>query len=113
VKFEEKFWLCLYLSVAQYLISFFRRFSLFHQVPACNPSSIPFIFLCPTSLSVKMSEKNQYFCLLFDEMLTRENVWFNQKFDCIEGFEDLGNQGITCNVTNHVLLFTVHVLHRM
>jgi len=37
----------------------------------------------------KMSEKDWYCCLLFDEMSIRENIWFNQKFDCIEGFEDL------------------------
>ena len=33
----------------------------------------------------KMSEKDQYCCLLFDEMSIRENVWFSQKFDCVEG----------------------------
>jgi hypothetical protein len=33
----------------------------------------------------KMSEKDQYGCLLFDEMSIRENVWFSQKFDCVEG----------------------------
>jgi len=36
-----------------------------------------------------MSEKARYCCLLFDEMSIRENVWFDQKYDCIEGFEDL------------------------
>ena len=42
----------------------------------------------------------------------RENVWFNQKFDCIEGYEDLGSQGRTCKIANHALLFMVHGLHR-
>ena len=42
----------------------------------------------------KMPEKHRYCCLLFDEMSIRENVRFNQKFNCIEGFEDLG----TCNI---------------
>jgi hypothetical protein len=60
----------------------------------------------------KMSEKDRYCCLLFDEISISENVWFNQKFDCIEGFEDLGCQGRTCNVTNHTLLFMVRGLHR-
>jgi hypothetical protein len=60
----------------------------------------------------KMSEKDRYCCLLFDEMSIRENVWFNQKFDCIEGFEDLGSQGRTCNIANHALLFMVRGLHR-
>jgi len=60
----------------------------------------------------KMSEKDRYCCLLFDEMSIRENVWFNQKFDCIGGFEDLGSQGRTCNIANHALLFMVRGLHR-
>ena len=58
-----------------------------------------------------MSEKDRYCCLLFDEMLIRENVWFNQTFDCIEGYEDLGSQGRTCNTANHDLLFMVCGLH--
>ena len=32
-------------------------------------------------------------CLMFDEVSIRGNLHFNQKFGCIEGFEDLGNQG--------------------
>jgi hypothetical protein len=60
----------------------------------------------------KMSEEDRYCRLLFDEMSIRENVWFNQKFDCTEGFEDLGSQGRTCNIANHALLFMVHGLHR-
>jgi hypothetical protein len=44
-------------------------------------------------------------------MSIRENVWFNQKFDCIEGFEDLGSQGRTCNIANCALLFVVCGLH--
>jgi hypothetical protein len=58
-----------------------------------------------------MSEKDQYCCLLFDEMSIKENFWFNQKFDCIEGFEDLGSQGRTCNIANHALLFMVCGMH--
>jgi len=41
-----------------------------------------------------------------------KNVWFNQKFDCIEGFKDLGSQGRTCNIANHALIFMVRALHR-
>ena len=118
---RKKFWLCLYLSVAQNHIFFSRHYSLFHQDAPCNPSSIPFI-LGPASIPMflmhfvtlqKMSEKDQYCCLLFDEMSIRENVWwFNQKFDCIEGYEELGSQGRTCNTANHALLFMVRGLHR-
>jgi len=60
----------------------------------------------------KMSEKDRYCCLLFDEMSIRENVQFNHKFDCIEGFEDLGSRGRICNIANHALLFMVRGLHR-
>jgi len=59
-----------------------------------------------------MSEKDRYSCLLFDEMSIRENVRFNQKFDCTEGFEDLESRGRTCNIANHALLFIVHGLHQ-
>ena len=60
----------------------------------------------------KMCEKVWHCCILFDEMSSRENVWFNQKFDHSEGFEDLGSQGRTCNIANHALLFMVCGLHR-
>jgi len=60
----------------------------------------------------KMSEKGRYCCLIFDEMSIRENVRFNQQFNCIEGSEDLGSQGRTCNIANHALLFMVRGLHR-
>jgi hypothetical protein len=45
-------------------------------------------------------------------MSIRENVLYNQKFDCIEGFEDLGSQGRTRNIENHALLFMICGLHR-
>ena len=44
-------------------------------------------------------------------MSIRENVWFNQKFACIEGYEDVGSQGRTCKIANHALLFMVRGLH--
>jgi len=59
-----------------------------------------------------MSEKDWYCCLLFDEMSIRENVRFNQKFNCVEGFEDLGSKGRMCNIANHALLFMDRGLHR-
>jgi len=60
----------------------------------------------------KCLKKTQYCCLLFDEMSIRENVRFNQKFNCIERFEDLGSKGRMCNIANHALLFMVRGLHR-
>jgi hypothetical protein len=60
----------------------------------------------------KMSDRDKYCCLLFDEMSIRENLYFNQKFDCIEGFEDCGSQGRTCNIANHALLFMICGLRR-
>ena len=59
----------------------------------------------------KMSDRDRYSCLLFDEMSIRENVRFNQKLDCIEGYEDCGIER-TCNFANHALVFMVRVLHR-
>ncbi|XP_023719162.1 uncharacterized protein LOC111870825 [Cryptotermes secundus] len=55
----------------------------------------------------KMSGEDRYCCLMFDEMSIRENLHFNQKFDCIEGFEDCGSQGRTCSIANHALLFMI------
>jgi hypothetical protein len=49
---------------------------------------------------------------MFDEMSIRENLRFSQKFDCIEGFEDLGSQGRRCNTANHALVFMVRGLRR-
>ena len=59
-----------------------------------------------------MSEIDRYCCVLFDEISIRENVWFNQQFDCIEGYEVLGSQGRICNIENHAQLFMVRRLYR-
>jgi len=32
-------------------------------------------------------------CLIFDEISVLENLHFNQKFGCIEGFEDFRSHG--------------------
>ena len=45
-------------------------------------------------------------------MSIRANFRFNQKLNCIEGFEDLGSQGMTCNMANHAQLFMLRGLHR-
>ena len=44
--------------------------------------------------------------------MIRKKVRFNQKFNCIEGFEDLGGKSRTCNTANHALLFMVRGLHQ-
>jgi len=59
----------------------------------------------------KMSDRDWYCCLLFHEMSIRENVRFNQKVDCIEGFEGYGTER-TRSIANHALLFMVCGLHR-
>jgi hypothetical protein len=59
-----------------------------------------------------MSEIDRYCCLLFDEMSIRENVRFNQKFDCIEGFEDHGSERRNNLVANHALVFMARGVHR-
>jgi hypothetical protein len=45
-------------------------------------------------------------------MSMRENLHYNQKFDCIEGFEDLGRQARTRKTANHALVFMVRDLRR-
>jgi hypothetical protein len=57
-----------------------------------------------------MSDGDKMCCLMFDEMSIRENLHFNQKFGCIDGFEDLGSQGRTNNIANHALVFMLHGL---
>jgi hypothetical protein len=37
---------------------------------------------------------------------------FNQKIDCIEGFEDLGRHSRTSNIANHALVFMLRGLHK-
>jgi len=51
-------------------------------------------------------------CLMFDEMSIRQNFHFNQKFGCIDGFEDPGSQGRTSSIANHVLVSMLHGLRK-
>ena len=59
-----------------------------------------------------MSDKDRMCCLMFDEMSVREHLHFNQKIDCIEGFEDPGRHGRTSSIANHALVFMLHGLCR-
>ena len=52
-----------------------------------------------------MSNGDCVCCLMFDEMSVRGNLHFNQKFGCIDGFEDLGSHNRTSNIANHALVF--------
>jgi hypothetical protein len=45
-------------------------------------------------------------------MSIRENDLFNQKFDCIEGYDDFGSQNRKCNIANHALIFMILGLHQ-
>ena len=58
----------------------------------------------------KISARDWYCCLLFDEMCIRENIHFNEKLTCVEGFEDCATER-TCNIANHALVFMVRGLH--
>jgi hypothetical protein len=49
---------------------------------------------------------------MFDEMSIKENLHFNQKFGCIEGFEDLGSHGRTRSVANPALVFMLRGLRK-
>jgi len=57
-----------------------------------------------------MPDKDHVCCLMFDEMSIRENLCFNQKLGCIEGFEDLGSQGRTSNIANRAQVFMLRGL---
>ena len=59
-----------------------------------------------------MSDGDKVCCLMFDEMSIRQNLHFNQKFGCIDGYEDLGSQGRTSNIANHALVFMLRGLRR-
>jgi hypothetical protein len=41
-------------------------------------------------------------------MSIRENLGFDQKLGCIEGFEDLGSQDRRSNIANCALVFMLH-----
>jgi len=47
---------------------------------------------------------------MFDEM--SDNLHFNQKFGCIDGFKDLGSHGRTSNTENHALVFLLRGLRK-
>jgi hypothetical protein len=52
----------------------------------------------------KMSGGDHYCCPMLDKKSIRENLHFNQKFDCIEGFEDCGSHGRASNIVNALVM---------
>jgi hypothetical protein len=68
--------------------------------------------LSTRTASTEKSGRDQYCCLMFNEMSVVQNLHFNQKFNCIEGFEDCGSLHRMCNVANHALVFMICGLHR-
>jgi Transposase protein. len=59
-----------------------------------------------------LSDKDHVCYLMFDTMLIRARLHFNQKIDCIEGFEDLESHGRTSNIANHAPVFMLHGLRK-
>jgi len=57
-----------------------------------------------------VSDKTHVCCVMFDEKSIREHLRFNQKFGCIEDFEDPGRYGRTSNIVNHGLVFMLRGL---
>jgi hypothetical protein len=41
---------------------------------------------------------------MFDEISIREKLCPIHKFNCMAGFEDLGNHGRTSNIANHAMV---------
>ena len=60
-----------------------------------------------------MSDGYNVCCLMFDKTSIRENLHFNQKFGCIDDFEDLRSHGRPSNTANHALVFMLHGLCKM
>ena len=59
-----------------------------------------------------VSDKDRMCCLMFDETSIRQNLHFNQKTGCIDGYEDLGRHGRTSNIANHALVFMLRGLRK-
>jgi len=57
-----------------------------------------------------MSNEDCVCCLMFDVTSIRENLHCNQKFGCIEGFEELGSHGRTRRIANQIPVFMLHGL---
>jgi len=49
---------------------------------------------------------------MFDEMSTRQNLHFSQKFGRIEDLEDLGSHSRTSNIANHAPVFMLPGFHK-
>jgi hypothetical protein len=92
-------WLYVCLNTAQHFISLSGPYSLSHIDKPCTalntvhfrPGINAHVWCTPTH-TAEMSCKDHCSCLMFDEMSIKENLHFNQKFECIEGFEDHGSQ---------------------
>jgi len=116
--FEEKRSLCFYLIVAQnptFFVILIRSIIRTHFAIPLNTvhfrtSIISHVFYA-LGHSVQKMAKKRVLSYLVRWNVDRENVCFNQKFHCVEGFEDFGSQGRTWNIANHALLFMVCCLH--
>jgi hypothetical protein len=59
-----------------------------------------------------MSDEDYVCCLMLEVTSMRENLHCNQKFGCIEGFEELGSHGWTRCIANQTLVFMLHGLRK-
>ena len=59
-----------------------------------------------------MSDEGHLCCLTFDEMSIRQNLHFSQKFDSIQGLEDLGSHSRTSSIANHAPVFMLPGFHK-
>jgi hypothetical protein len=57
-----------------------------------------------------MSDEDYVCCLIVDETSIRNNLHCNQKFGCMEGFEELGSHGRTRCIANQAPVFMFHGL---
>ena len=100
-----------FISIA-YITANLNHFPLFVSLNSTFRASCLPPFHKMTVMSDEHTESSQNSMQFVTTRLSiRENVRFNQKVDCIEGFEDCGTER-TRSIANHALLFMVRGLHR-
>lgn len=53
----------------------------------------------------KMSPAEKVCMVAFDEMFLRGNLYFNQRLNIVDGYEDYGHRGRTNRIADHALIF--------
>lgn len=57
-----------------------------------------------------MTEIDKYCLLIFDEMSIKPSLIYNERLDKIEGFQDYGSRGRSCEIATEALVFMIRGL---